>query len=152
MSIRTGSNANCYACFQSLLRSSIIYANAVESLVKLITCNDVPGSVEEWYIPGKTAGKWGHYRLQTRTVERLENSTSDSLLGDVSLIQKATLELYSRNVPLLYTSGCVIARHQFHQAFPHVSIASDKHWGEKTWVRGKVSIGFSVACSICPHK
>jgi len=40
--------------------SSIIYAcstNAVESVVKLITCNDVPASVEEWHIPGKTAGK-----------------------------------------------------------------------------------------------
>ena len=108
--------------FQSLLRSSIIYAcstNAVESLVKLIImCNDVPGSVEEWHIPGKTTGKWGHYRLQTRTIEQLENSTSDSLLGNVSLIQKATLELYSRNVPFLYTSRCVIARHQFTRPSP----------------------------------
>jgi len=25
--------------------------------VKLITCNDVPGSVEEWHIPGNTASK-----------------------------------------------------------------------------------------------
>ena len=81
-------------------------------------CNDVPGSVEVWHIPGKTTGKWGHYRLQTRTIEHLENSTSDSLLGDVSLIQKATLELYSRNVPFLYTSRCVIARHQFTRPSP----------------------------------
>ena len=42
MSIRTGSHANCDACFQSLLPSSIIYAcstNMVEGLVKLIMCN-----------------------------------------------------------------------------------------------------------------
>ena len=155
MSIRTGSHANCYVCFQSLLHSSIIYAcstNVVESLVKLIMCNDVPGSVEEWHIPRKTAGKWGHYRLQTRTIERLEHSTSESLLGDLSWIQKATLELYSRNVPLLYTSRCVIARHHFHQAFPDVSTASNKYWGEKTSVPVKVSISFSVTCSVCPHK
>jgi len=25
---------------------------------------------------------------------------------------------------------------QFYQAFPHVSTASDKRWGEKDWVRG----------------
>jgi len=75
--------------------------------------------------------------LPIANVERLENSTSDSLLGDVSLIQKAILELYSRNVPLLYTSRCVIARHLFHQAFPYVSAASDKHWGEKTWYEAK---------------
>ena len=31
--------------------------NAGEGLVKLITCNDIPGRVEEWHIPGKTASK-----------------------------------------------------------------------------------------------
>ena len=41
-----------------------------------------------------------------RTTER---STSDSL-GDVSLIQKAALQLYRRNVPLLHTSRYVIPR------------------------------------------
>jgi len=25
---------------------------------------------------------------------------------------------------------------QFYQAFPHVSTANDKCWGEKAWVRG----------------
>ena len=31
--------------------------NAGEGLVKLITCNEVPGRVEEWHIPGKNASK-----------------------------------------------------------------------------------------------
>jgi len=38
-----------------------------------------------------------------------ECSTSDSL-GDVSWIQKVTLQLYRRNVPLLHTSRYVIPR------------------------------------------
>ena len=41
-----------------------------------------------------------------RTTER---STSDSL-GDVSWIQKAALQQYRRNVPLLHTSRYVIPR------------------------------------------
>jgi len=61
-----------------------------------------------------------------------ERSTSDSP-GDVSLIQKAALQLYRRNVPLLHTSYHVT---QFYQAFPRVSTASDKRWGEKAWVVG----------------
>jgi len=61
-----------------------------------------------------------------------ERSTSDSL-GDVSWIQKAALQLYRRNVPLLHTPYHVT---QFYQAFPHVSTANDKRLGEKDWVRG----------------
>jgi len=38
-----------------------------------------------------------------------ERSTSDSL-GDVSWIQKAALQLYRRNLPLLHTSRYVIPR------------------------------------------
>jgi len=38
-----------------------------------------------------------------------ERSTSDSV-SDVSWIQKATLQLYRRNVPLLHTSRYVIPR------------------------------------------
>ena len=63
-----------------------------------------------------------------------ERSTSDSL-GDVFLIQKAALQLYRRNVPLLHTSRYVIARDSVYQAFPRVSIASDKRRGEKARVR-----------------
>ena len=43
-----------------------------------------------------------------------ERLTSDSL-GDV---QKAALQLYRRNVPLLHTSGYIIARDQFTRLSP----------------------------------
>jgi len=56
-----------------------------------------------------------------RTTERL---TSDSL-GDVSLIQIATLQLYGRNVPLLHTSRYVIPRDSVLPGLPPVSTASD---------------------------
>ena len=63
-----------------------------------------------------------------------EHSTSDSL-GDVSWIQKAALQLYRRNVPLLHTSRYVISRDSVLPGLPCVSNASDKHWAEKDWVR-----------------
>ena len=43
---------------------------------------------------------------------------------------------FSGNVPLLHTSKYITEHDQFYQAFPCVSTASDKHWGEKAWVRG----------------
>jgi len=52
--------------------------------------------------------------MDRRTTECL---TSDSL-GDISWVQKATLQLYWRNMPLLHTSRYVIAHDQFYQAFP----------------------------------
>jgi len=64
--------------------------------------------VEEWHTPKKTASKRVRYRSQTRTRRMTECSTSDSLC-DVSWIQKAALQLYRRNVPLLQTSRYVIA-------------------------------------------
>ena len=36
------------------------------------------------------------------------------------------------------TSRYVIACDQYYQAFPHVSIASDKCWGDKAWVWGYI--------------
>ena len=46
-----------------------------------------------------------------------ERSTLDRL-GDVSWSQKADLQLYRRNVPLLHTSRYVIACDSVYQAFP----------------------------------
>jgi len=89
--------------------------NVGEGLVKLITCNDIPGLVEEWHLPGKTASKWVRYQ-HTQTVERLR-----AWYQTVSWVQKATLQLYRRNVPLLHMSRYVIARDQFYQTFPCVS-------------------------------
>jgi len=47
----------------------------------------------------------------------------------------------------------VIARDSVYQAFPHVSTASDKCWGEKAWVRGYVTpkylqLGYTYLASI----
>ena len=68
-------------------------------------CNDIPGCVEEWHIPGKTARKWVHCSL-----------------GDVSWIQKAALQYVQNH----------IACDSVYQAFPCAvsSTASDKCWGE----------------------
>ena len=60
-----------------------------------------------------------------------ERSTSDSL-GDVSWIQKATLQLYR----MCHTSTHPSTSLHMTQAFPRVSTASNKHWGEKAWVQG----------------
>ena len=67
-----------------------------------------------------------------------ERSTSGRL-NNVSWIQKATLQLYRRNVPLLHTSRYVIPRDS---VLPGLPPASDKRWDEKTWVRGYV-------CGVC---
>jgi len=52
-----------------------------------------------------------------------ERSTSDSL-GDVSWIQKAALQLYRRNVPLLHMSRYVTARDSVLPGLPRVSTAA----------------------------
>ena len=38
---------------------------------------------------------------------------------------------------------------QFYQAFPRVSTASDKRWGEKAWVRGYADISLLHMSTIC---
>jgi len=46
--------------------------------------------------------------------------------------------LYSHTDEMCHSSthpGTSLHVIQFYQAFPHVSTASDKHWGEKAWVR-----------------
>ena len=55
----------------------------------------------------------------------------------------ATFRTYRRNVPLLHTSRYVIPRDSVYQAFPRISTASDKRWGEKAWVRGYVALEIS---------
>jgi len=86
----------------------------------------------------------------SRTTER---STSGSL-GDVSWIQKAASQLYRRNVPLLHmcvhpTPRYVIAHDRFYQPFPRVSTESDKHLGEKAWVRGYLNDASFSTTSFC---
>jgi len=54
--------AHCYvvvASYPGLLTPAFVACstNAGEGLAKLIMCNDVPGHVEEWHIPRKTASE-----------------------------------------------------------------------------------------------
>ena len=93
---------------------------------------DVPGCVEEWHIPTKTPSKRVHYRLQTRTVERL-NDRHQTVLA---MFLGFKMLLYN------YTEGmCHYSTHpgtsyhmtQFYQAFPRVSTASDKGLGTRLY-------------------
>ena len=62
------------ASYPALLAPALVACsnNAGEGLVKLSdVVFSVLGCVEEWHIPGKTASKLVHYRLRTRTIERL---------------------------------------------------------------------------------
>jgi len=93
--------------------------NTAEGLVKLghvqwrtWTCRGVAHS--------RKNNKWVSALLITNTDRRTtERSTSDCL-GDVSWIQKATLQLYRKNVSLLHTSRYVIAHESVLPGFhPH---------------------------------
>ena len=96
---------------------------------------DVPGHVEEWHIPGKTASKRVRYRLQTQTIERLSAQYQTAL----AMFLGFRKPLYSCTEGMCHSSthpGMSYHVTQFYQAFPRVSTASDKRWGEKAWVRG----------------
>ena len=100
-----------------------------------VTWYDVPGRMEEWHIPGKTASKRVRYRLQTRTVERL-SAWHQTVLATFLGFRKP---LYSCTEGMCHSStrpGTSYHVTRFYQAFPRVSTASDKRWGEKAWVRG----------------
>jgi len=62
-------------------------------------CSYIHGRVEEWHIPGKQQVTNVASALPiANTDDRMtERSTLDSL-GDVSWVQKAALQLYTRNV------------------------------------------------------
>ena len=103
--------------------------------------NDVPGYWVDMWRSGTFPKKLQVSVIPITNTYRgtTEHSTSDSL-GDVSWVQKAALQLWRKNVPLLPTSTqayrYVFVCDQFYQAFPCVSTASDKRWGEKAWVQG----------------
>jgi len=88
--------------------------------------------VEEWHIPGKTASKRVRYRLQTRTVERL-SARHQTVLATFLGFRKP---LYSCTEGMCHSSTRPGTSYHVTQAFPRVSTASNKRWGEKAWVRG----------------
>jgi len=69
---------------------------------------------------------------------RLSDVERSVILQYVFVISSALTYLrFFGNVPLflIHTSRYVTARDQCYQAFPRVSTASNKHWGEKAWVQ-----------------
>jgi len=92
--------------------------------------SDVPGCVEEWHIPGKTASKWVPYWSQTRAVERL-SAWHQTVLATFLGFRKP---LYSYTEGMCHSSTHPGLSLHVTQAFPRVNIASDKRWGEKAWV------------------
>jgi len=90
--------------------------------------------VEEWHISSALPNATTDHTVT-------EGLTSGSLVT-ISWIQKATSQLYRRNVPLLHVS----AQHPgtslyvFYQAFPDVKTESNKRQDENAWVRGYINI------------
>ena len=73
--------------------------------------------MEEWHIPGKAASKRVHYRLQTRTVERL-SARHQAVLATFLGFKKP---LYSCTEGMYHSStrpGTSYHVTQFYQAFP----------------------------------
>ena len=76
-----------------------------------------------------------------------ERSTSDSF-DNVSWMQKATLQPYRRNVPLLHTSRYVIARDQFYQAFPTLVLQATNAGVRRPGHEAIVDTGYPISNSI----
>jgi len=75
------------------------------------------------------------YWLQTWTVERLSVRHQTALVMFLGFRKP----LYSCTEGMCHSSICPGTSYhvtQFYQAFPHISTASDKRWGEKAWVWG----------------
>jgi len=86
--------------------------------------------VEEWHIPGETASKRVHYRLQTRTAERL-SARHQTVLATFLGFKKP---LYSCTEGMCHSSTRPSTSYhaiQFYQAFPRVSTASDTNAGAR---------------------
>ena len=105
--------------------------NAGEGLVKLShvqwhtwTCG---GVAQSW-----KSRKWVHYRSQTQTAHQL-SVRYQTVLATFLGFRKP---LYSCTEVMCHTSTHPGTSLHMTQAFPHVSTASDKRWGEKAWVQG----------------
>ena len=110
------------------------YINAGEGLVELshvqwrtLTCGGVAHSQKN--------SKRVHYWSQTNTIEWLSARHKTVLITFLGCRKP----LYSHTEGMCHSSthlGMSLHMTQFYQAFPCVSTASDKHWGERTWVQG----------------
>ena len=105
-----------------------------------------------------TCGGVAHsFRTAVKRLSEPTNCHQDCLVSSAQSFYGPCLRLvvhsltwgYSATAPHVHpTSRYTIARDQFYQAFPHVSIASDKHWGEKAWVQGYEQWVFAIAMTL----
>jgi len=86
-----------------------------------------------------------HYLSQTRTMERL-STWHQALLVNFSWVQKPLQSCTEGMCRSFICPPNVQMRTSLHvitmpyHAFSHVSTATDKHWGDKAWVRGFINI------------
>jgi len=88
--------------------------------------------MEEWHIPSV---QW---------LSEPKKRQQDCLMSSAQSFSSPWLCSVAHSLTCTFPGMCHSSTHpgtslhmtQFYQAFPHVSIASDKLWGEKTWVRG----------------
>ena len=108
--------------------------NAGEGLVKLITCN------RTWTCGGVAHSFCTAVKRLSEPKKRRQDcqmSSAQSFYG--SCLQSVVYSLtccFSRMCHSSTRPGTSYHVTQFYQAFPRVSTASDKRWGEKAWVRG----------------
>ena len=116
--IRMGNNSilsqycnNVLASYPGLLTPVLVTssANVGEGLVKLSHMQWLT-----WTCGGMAHSQKKHKEASalpiTNTDRRTTKHSTSGSLGDISWVQKATLQLYRRNVPLLHTPRYVAAR------------------------------------------
>jgi len=94
------------ALYLGLLTPALVVCKG-EGLVKLITCNDIPGRVEEWH----------SFCIAVKRLSEAKKRFQDCLMlsfqsfyGPCSwLVAHSLTRSFSRNVPLLHTSRHVTA-------------------------------------------
>ena len=127
-------------CYIPWERSVVSYPGLLTPAFVACSTNNGEGLVKLSYVQwctwmcGKVAHSWKNSkevnalpRLQTWTVERLSTRHQTVL---------ATFLGSESRFTAVQKVGTSYHMTQFYQAFPHVSAASDKHWGEKAWARG----------------
>ena len=103
--------------------------NVGEGLVKLITCNDIP---THWVDVVRS----GTFLLYSCKVAFWTQEMLPRLSGVNGAVILQFFWEYATSPHVHPTFRYIIARDQCYQAFPHVSTAGNKRWGEKAWVRG----------------
>ena len=127
----------CLTSYPGLLTPAFVTCstNAGEGLVKLS------------HVVGRTWTCGGVAHSFCTTVKRLSESKKrcqDCLMSSAQSFYGPCLRSLAHSLTCCFSGRCHSSTRpgtsyhgtQFYQAFPHVSTASDKRWGEKAWVRG----------------